>query len=82
MAVSLKGTGTHVTYKPTESRTFVWAYHLQTVRISGPPSLDSVRYDIDATSAGAADREEHRTMLQELLTDRRAKSNIPHRQAR
>lgn len=68
---SISDTSGRLTMRNIRLRSAIaWAYHLQTVRISGPPSLDSVRYDIDASSASAVDRGQHRTMLQELLKDR------------
>lgn len=47
-----------------------WAYHLQTVQISGPGWLDSNRYDIIAKVSAPAPADRLRRMMQTLLAQR------------
>jgi uncharacterized protein (TIGR03435 family) len=47
-----------------------WAYHVFDYQVSGPPSIDSDRYDIAAKSAGPAGEAELRVMMQTLLAER------------
>jgi uncharacterized protein (TIGR03435 family) len=47
-----------------------WAYHLQTIQVSGPAWLDSDRYDIVAKASGPVPTERLRAMMQTLLVER------------
>ena len=47
-----------------------WAYHVQSVQVSGPGWLDVDRYDVVAKAAGAVPEDQLRQMMQKLLADR------------
>jgi uncharacterized protein (TIGR03435 family) len=47
-----------------------WAYHLQTIQVTGPGWLDSDRYDIIAKAAGPVSTDQLRAMTQTLLAQR------------
>lgn len=47
-----------------------WAYHLQTIQVTGPGWLESDRYDIIAKAAGPASPDQLRSMTQTLLAQR------------
>lgn len=47
-----------------------WAYHVQTVQVTGPGWLDSNRYDIVAKTSEAVPNQRLRQMVQTLLADR------------
>ena len=47
-----------------------WAYHLQTIQVTGPGWLDSERYDIIAKAAGPVPADQLRLMMQTLLKER------------
>ena len=48
----------------------MWAYHLQSVQISGPEPLDSQRYEIIANAPRPTTEEQLKLMFQELLSSR------------
>ena len=47
-----------------------WAYHLQTIQVSGPGWIDSERYDIVARASGPVSTDQVRQMMQSLLAQR------------
>lgn len=47
-----------------------WAYHLQTVQVSGPAWMETNRYDVMAKAAGPVSLDELRLMMQTLLAER------------
>jgi uncharacterized protein (TIGR03435 family) len=47
-----------------------WAYHLQTIQVTGPGWIDSERYDIVAKAAGPVSTDQVRQMMQSLLAQR------------
>jgi uncharacterized protein (TIGR03435 family) len=47
-----------------------WAYHMQSIQVSGPGWMDSDRLDINAKSAGPASNDQLRQMMQTLLAQR------------
>ena len=47
-----------------------WAYHLQSVQVTGPGWIDSDRYDITAKASGPVSTERLRAMAQTLLAER------------
>ena len=47
-----------------------WAYHLQTIQVSGPSWIDNDRYDIVAKAPGPVTTEQLRQMTRALLTQR------------
>jgi uncharacterized protein (TIGR03435 family) len=47
-----------------------WAYHMQSIQVSGPSWIDDTRYDINAKAATPVSSEELRKMMQTLLTNR------------
>jgi uncharacterized protein (TIGR03435 family) len=47
-----------------------WAYNVKGYQVSGPPWIESERYDVAAKAAGAAPETQLRLMLQTLLKER------------
>jgi uncharacterized protein (TIGR03435 family) len=47
-----------------------WAYHMQSIQVTGPGWIDSNRYDIVAKAPGPSSDEQLRRMMQTLLADR------------